>query len=124
MTQPLAVVFYERLMPGSQIVNRLQDLNYRVQAVTELEALPAAARSEPPMLVIADLESGGNTVCHTIAGLKADDATKHIPILAFARESSPELMAAAQAAGATLVVSEAAMAGYLPQLLSQVLQVD
>ena len=34
MTQPLALVFYEKLMPGSQLVNRLQDLNYRVQAVT------------------------------------------------------------------------------------------
>ncbi len=35
MTQPLALVFYEKLMPGSQLVNRLQDLNYRVQAVND-----------------------------------------------------------------------------------------
>jgi len=27
MTQPLALVFYEKLLPGSQLVNRLQDLN-------------------------------------------------------------------------------------------------
>jgi hypothetical protein len=28
MTQPLALVYYEKLMPGSQLVNKLRDLNY------------------------------------------------------------------------------------------------
>ena len=124
MTQPLALIFYERLMPGSQLVNRLQDLSYRVQAVNDLASLPTTARSEMPMLVIADLESGGNTVCQAIAELRTEDATRHIPVLAFARETATELMAAAQTAGATLVASETAMAGHLPQLLNQVLQVD
>jgi CheY-like chemotaxis protein len=124
MTQPLALVFYEKLMPGSQLVNRLQDLNYRVLAVNDLASLPACVRSEMPMLVLADLESGGNTVCHAIAGLKADAAIQHIPILAFAAESATELMAAAQKAGATIVVSDATIANYLPQLLNQALQMD
>ena len=124
MTQPLALVFYEKLMPGSQLVNRLQDLNYRVLAVNDLAALPACVRSEMPMLVFVDLESGGNTVCHAIAALKADAGTQHIPIIAFAGEQATELQAAAQKAGATIVVSEAAIANYLPPLLNQVLQMD
>src|SRR5438445_9362650 len=33
MTTPLALVFYENLLPGSQLVNRLQDLGYRVQTI-------------------------------------------------------------------------------------------
>ena len=37
MTQPLALVLYEKLLPGSQLVNRLQDLNYRVQAIADAE---------------------------------------------------------------------------------------
>ena len=36
MTQPLALFFTRRLMPGSQLVNRLQDLKYRVQTVNDL----------------------------------------------------------------------------------------
>ena len=36
MTRPLALVFYEKFMPGSQLVNRLQDLNYRVRVVNDL----------------------------------------------------------------------------------------
>ena len=57
MTQPLALVLYERLLPGSQIVNRLQDLNYRVQAIGEANRLVECAEQAKPLLVLADLES-------------------------------------------------------------------
>lgn len=123
MTQPLALVFYEKLMPGSQLVNRLQDLNYRVQAVNDLASLQQCARSEGPLLVIADL-AGREEVCRVIAALKADAATHHIPVIAFAGEQAAEWQAAAQKAGATLAVSEAAIINYLPQLLNQALQVE
>jgi len=123
MTQPLALVFYEKLLPGSQLVNRLQDLNYRVQAVNDLAALLSSAQSEGPMLAVVDLESKRGDVCQAIAALRADPATEHIPIIAFAGEQAAELRAAAQKAGATLVVGEATIANYLPQLLNQALQV-
>ena len=123
MTQPLALVFYEKLMPGSQLVNRLQDLNYRVQAVNDLASLQQCARNEGPLLVIADL-AGRDEVCRVIAALKADAATHHIPVIAFAGEQAAEWQAAAQKAGATLAVSEAAIINYLPQLLNQALQVE
>jgi CheY-like chemotaxis protein len=123
MTQPLALVFYEKLLPGSQLVNRLQDLNYRVQAANDLPSLLRYAQTEGPMLVMLDLESKHDDVCRTIAALKADAATQHIPIIAFAGESAAELQAAAQKAGATLVVGEATVTTYLPQLLNQALQV-
>ena len=47
MLQPLAIVFYERLMPGSQLVNRLQDLNYRVLALNNAARLVATVQREP-----------------------------------------------------------------------------
>ena len=122
MTQPLALVFYEKLMPGSQLVNRLQDLNYLVRVVNDLASFQQSARNEGPLLAIVDL-AGGDAVCRVIAALKADAATQHIPIIAFAGEQAAELQAAAQTAGATLVVGEATIANYLPQLLNQALQV-
>ena len=60
--QPLALVFYEKLMPGSQLVNKLQDLNYRVQTVNDPALLQPGAPRESPLLVIADL-AGGEAVC-------------------------------------------------------------
>jgi CheY-like chemotaxis protein len=121
--QPLALVFYEKLMPGSQLVNKLQDLNYRVQTVSDPVLLQSGALQESPLLVIADL-AGGGEVFSAIAGLKADGATSHIPVIAFAAEGATQAMEAARKAGAKLVVSENAIANYLPELLNQALQIE
>ena len=123
MTQPLALVFYERLLPGTQLVNRLQDLAYRVQTVHAAEALVTTAETEKPLLVFADLESTKSKVGEVIAKLKQNPATKHLPVIAFASESKAELQAAATAAGA-VGVSDAALLGHLPQLLDQALQLE
>jgi len=71
-------------MPGSQLVNKLQDLNYRVQTVNDSALLQPGALRENPLLVLADL-AGGDKVMTAIAGLKADAATSHIPVIAVCR---------------------------------------
>ena len=124
MTQPLAIVLYEKLLPGSQLVNRLQDLNYRVQAIADAGRLIECAEQAKPMLVLADLASTRNDVCAALARLKQNSATKHLPVVAFSDEGSAELQAAALAAGATLVVNEAAVLNHLPQILDQALQLE
>ena len=124
MTQPLALVLYEKLLPGSQLVNRLQDLNYRVQAIADTGKLLECAEQAKPMLVLADLESTQNNVCAALARLKQNPATQHLPIIAFSREDAAELQAAAKAAGVTLLASEAAILSHLSQLLDQALQVE
>jgi PleD family two-component response regulator len=124
MTQPLALVVYEKLLPGSQLVNRLQDLNYRVQALPNAENLVQQAEQAKPMLVLADLESTQNNVCAALARLKQNPATKHLPVIAFSREDAAELQAAAKAADVTLLVAETAVLTHLPQFLDQALQVE
>jgi CheY-like chemotaxis protein len=124
MTQPLALVVYERLLPGSQLLNRLQDLNYRVQAVTNADTLVECAEQAKPMLVLADLESSHRNVCAALARLRQNPATQHLPVIAFGGETAPDLQAAARAAGVTLVVGEAAILNHLPQFLEQALQVE
>jgi CheY-like chemotaxis protein len=124
MTQPLALVLYEKLLPGSQIVNRLQDLNYRVQAIAEASRLVECAEQAKPLLVLADLESRADDVCAVLARLKQNAATRHLPVVAFSPEGAAELQAAAQVAGATLVVSETTILNQLPQILDQALQVE
>jgi CheY-like chemotaxis protein len=118
MTQPLAIVFYEKLLPGSQLVNRLHDLNYRVQAINDPAALQASIQREMPMLLLADLTSRAD-IAQVIANLKAEPATAHIPVIAFAEEKSLDRLAAAQKAGAALAVSDVALTSYLPQLLNR-----
>ena len=124
MTQPLALVVYEKLLPGTQLVNRLQDLNYRVRAVTDSNTLVAIARQEKPMLVLADLESTRNDICRVIAELRNDASTQHIPVIAVDKEGDASLQKAAQAAGATIVAGETAILSHLSQFLDRALQVE
>ena len=124
MTQPLALVVYEKLLPGTQLVNRLQDLNYRVRAVTDSTTLVAVAQQEKPMLVLADLESTKNDICKVIAALRQNASTQHIPVIAIAKEGNPALLKSAEAAGATLVAGEAAILGHLTQFLDRALMVE
>ena len=124
MTQPLALVVYEKLLPGSQLVNRLQDLNYRVQTISDAEKLVECAEQAKPMLVLADLESTRSNVPAALGRLKQNEATKHLPVIAFTGESASALHNVARAAGVTLVVTEAAILNHLPQFLEQALQVE
>jgi CheY-like chemotaxis protein len=124
MTQPLALVVYEKLLPGSQLVIRLQDLNYRVQIVGDAGDLVQCAEQAKPMLVLADLESSRNNVCAALARLKQNAATRHLPVIAFSGENAADLQTAARAAGVTLVVGETAVLTHLPQFLEQALQVE
>lgn len=124
MTQPLALVYYEKLLPGSQVVNRLQDLGYRVRVVTDAATLAACAEQEKPLLLLTELGTPQKRVCDVIAEIRKKPATRHLPVIAFSSGEEAELQTAARAAGATLVVSEAGLSNQLTQLLDQALQVE
>ena len=91
MTKPLALIFYERLLPGSQLVNRLHDLEYRVETLTEAALLPKAAQEKRPLVMILDLVSKGVNICDLIRELKVQPSTSHIPIIGFADQNQKKL---------------------------------
>ena len=124
MTRPLAIVSYEKLLPGSQLVNRLQDLGYRVLTAPDAEALVACAAQEKPMLVFMDLVATRTKVCDVIVQLKKNPVTSHLPVIAFADEKDTALHSAARQAGATLVVNDAAILTHLEPFLEQALRLD
>src|ERR1041384_1301019 len=82
VTQPLALVFYEELMPGTQLAARLKDLNYRVQTFSDAAQISAAAESEGPMLVFVDLRSHRTDVPGLINQIRQRPTTAHIPVVA------------------------------------------
>lgn len=123
MLQPLAILFYERVMPGSQLTNRLQDMNYRVLVMNNPALLAATVRRESPLIAFLDLEARGD-ICGAIERIRSDDTTSHLPIVAFAPDDKAELLAAAQKAGASLIVGESRLGSQLPQLLEQALHLD
>ncbi len=122
--EPLALILYEKILPGTQLVNRLQDLRYRVQTLTDPSQLVECAEEVKPMLVLADLDSTNNDVCAALARLRKNTATQHLPVIAFAAEKTPELEASTRAAGVKLIVTHAAILTHLPQFLEQALQLE
>lgn len=123
MTNPLAIVFHERLMPGSQLANRLRDLNYRVLTLDNAARLVATLQNETPLLLFVDLTTPGD-ICGAITKLKAEPSTSHLPVIAFAPDSDSATLEAAQKAGSNFAVGDTAIISHLPQLLEQALHLD
>jgi CheY-like chemotaxis protein len=119
MTQPLALLVYEKLLPGTQLVNRLQDMGWRVHTLHDAAALTRAAEEHKPVLVFADLASTRNSVLEGITDLRRNGSTAHIPIVAFS--SNEALHDTAVKAGATLVAGDAAILQHLDQFIEQAL---
>ena len=124
MTQPLALVVYENVLLGNQLVNRLHDLGYRVTVVNPAKMLVAKAEEERPLVALVDLASRKDDPCTLIGQLRQNPATSHIPVLAFLGEGNDKIEAAARSAGVTLIALEKEMLAQLPQLLAQVLEVE
>ena len=124
MTRPLTLCLYERLLPGGQLVNHLQDRGYRVQSIAHPKGLVEQAEKEMPLLVMVDLEPRQDEAVAAMGNLRKNPATAHIPIIAFAAAGNTAAQDAARSAGATLVVQDTAILVHLDQFLEQALQVD
>lgn len=122
--EPLALLMYQKLLPGSQLVNRLQDLKYRVQTVGTPAELAEAALNFKPMVVLVDLGSANPELLSEVHRLRELEETRHLPVIGFGRAITGEAQKAALDAGVTLVVSEAAILSHLPQCLTQALELD
>lgn len=119
MTKPLALLLYEKLLPGSQLTNRLQDNGWRVQTVNDPTALVMAAEEHKPIIALVDLSSQKASVTEQVAALRQNPATKHIPVIAFSSDEAHH--AGAAAVGANLVVSDTAVLQHLTQFIDQAL---
>jgi len=124
MTKPLAVIYYEDILLGSQVVNRLQDLGYRVSTTSEPAALVEHAERELPLVLFVDSRVKSADTCAAISHLRKLPATAHIPVIAIARERDKKLQERVLKAGATMVAGDTAFLDQLPQLLDQVLTLE
>ncbi len=128
MTKPLALIFYESLLTGNKLLNRLSDMDYRTQAVADVTAFVGQAARDLPLVAILELGPRLECTCATIRALRSTPATAHIPVVAYvaSKENEEEvpLTTAAQAAGANLVVGENALLSHLGQILDQALHLE
>lgn len=124
MTQPLALVYYRSFVTGTQLINRLQEMDYRVHACHAVAELSELAQTLTPLLLVVELTENVSDVCAVFEQLRRNPTTRHLPVLAFSSLPDEKLAEQARAHGATLVASDAAVLAHLPQLLDQVLAVE
>ena len=123
MNEPLAVVFYSSLLPGSRLAARLQDLGYRVQTLTALADLPTTCEREKPLVALVEISPAADGQ-RDIKALRSNPATSHIPVLAFCGKHDKAFAKAAQESGVSLLALSASALEQLPMLLDQVLEVN
>ena len=124
MTDPLALLLYKKLLPGTQLSQRLRDMGYRVQvAEREGDVLRSAAEFKP-MVMVVDLGGAEDPFCDVIRRMGSDTSTSHIPIIAICKDQERLTEEKARKAGAKLVVPESAILSHLPQFLEQALSLD
>lgn len=124
MTQPLALILHERLLPGSQLVNRLEDRGYRVKTIASPALLVETVLLEKPILAVVDMVYRSENASAAIAKLRDTPGTRHLPVIALVPPNSNQLEVEAKAAGATLIVQDHAILMHLQPLLDRALEVE
>ncbi|MCC6234306.1 MAG: hypothetical protein IT580_16810 [Verrucomicrobiales bacterium] len=124
MTKPLALLLHEKLMPGSQLASRFDQLDYRVLTLSDPAQLTEVARREMPMIVVADLAHRRGDVLAALASMHSDEALAHIPILAYAGREDEKQREAALKAGVRILATDATVLPHLPQFLEAALLVE
>ncbi|MGB0579016.1 MAG: hypothetical protein ACPGVU_04870 [Limisphaerales bacterium] len=124
MTKPLALLAYERMIPGSQVLVKLGDLGYRTEQLDDLGKMIRVAEETKPLVIVIDLEWRTRDPFLSINSLVQNPGTAHVPIIAFADMESEDRLEKALNMGAALVTGTEGVLPQLPQLLEQALQVD
>ncbi|WCJ60420.1 hypothetical protein NXS98_04625 [Fontisphaera persica] len=124
MTQPLVILVYERILPGSQLLNRFQDMGYRVLALNDPRLLVETARREGPLLAVVDMPFAQANAGRAVAELRSSPDTQHVPVIAIVPAGDKELEQTAIASQATLVAHDTAILNHLDRFLQQALQLD
>lgn len=114
--QPRVVALVRDLFFGVRIGNTLRPRGYHVDVVTSAARLTEALRAGPAALVLIDLACDDADPPARIAALKADAATRTIPIVAFGPHLDHAARDAAKAAGADRVVPNSKLTDDLPAL--------
>lgn len=124
LVKPLALLLHEKLMPGSQLVSKFEALDFRVATIMEPAELAPSALKQMPMLVVADLTSRRGDVLGAIGDMLRQEATSHVPVIAYTGREDEKLRDAALRAGVRILATDATILPHLPQFVEHALLVE
>ena len=114
-TKVIAIV--DDLFFASKIRGTAEALNVPVSFPRTLESLIASVNSEPPGLIVCDLNATRIDPIALSRTLKADDNLRSIPLIGFFSHVDTELQRRAIEAGFDCVLPRSAFTAKLPQIM-------
>jgi CheY-like chemotaxis protein len=102
---------------ASKIRATAEGMDLTVRFLRSAEALLAAARTELPALVIADLHSQKCDPFSLATQLKADEQLRAVPLLGFFSHVQTDLQQQAEQSGFDRVLPRSAFSARLPEIL-------
>lgn len=124
MTHPLALLLHDKMMPGSKLGTKFEELDFRVATLADPAELLATAKREMPMIVAADLTNRRGDVLEAIRALHAEETTAHIPVIAYAAREDDKVREAALQAGVKVMATETTVLPHLAQFIEHALHVE
>lgn len=124
MTHPLALLLHDKMMPGSKLATKFEELDFRVATISDPAELLPTAQREMPMIVAADLTNRRGDVLEAIVALHAAGATAHIPVIAYAAREDDKLRESALAAGVKVMATETTILPHLAQFVEHALHIE
>jgi CheY-like chemotaxis protein len=110
------VALVEDLIFLSRIRETAKAVGATVETGDTTNCLASIAKARPQAILL-DLNSARLSAVDCVRALKADPATRQIPIVGFVSHVQSDLIAAARAAGCDLVLARSAFSRQLPDLL-------
>jgi CheY-like chemotaxis protein len=111
-------------MPGNQLLDRLEKLQYRVKSIADAALLVETATRETPLVVFVDVLPRTAEMTQAINALRNAPATRHLPIIAFGAAVNSDVEKEARVAGANVVANDKAVLMHLGPLLDQALALE
>lgn len=124
MTQPLALLLYEKPSPGSRLSGAFESLNYRTLPLSDPAELATTAQRELPMILVVELHNRRAEVLAAVTALHADPATAHLPVIAFTSREDDTLRTQAHEAGIKVLTTDSAILMHLAEFVEHALQLD
>ena len=116
-TRPRTVAVLAEMLFASRVRSTAESSGATAIIAARTDRFLEQAKSNRPRLLIVDLELRGQDVTALIRAIKADEALRDTPLIAFASHMNADAIAAGRAAGADRVLARSAFVQALPTLL-------
>ncbi|MCY3554440.1 MAG: hypothetical protein OXH56_03865 [Gemmatimonadetes bacterium] len=117
MTEHTILVVVDDLFFSAKIGETIRQLGGMPRFVAEANEIPGESEDGPPTAIIVDLDLSRTDAVGLISHLKAGEATRDVPMMAYGRHTRPEAFVRAREAGCERAVPRSEFVKRLPEFV-------